>query len=420
MLHLFQILEMEERRFTKYSELRAFQSEYILRRNVKDTAKNDVDNRKKQMFIPEGSFTFIESQDTDSITIGFGGGCSNLFRNMWNRKHLTSYTINVENEKKVEITSVQSKNPSSRSAEFNPVFYPCSFTAKQPQKYALVVFGGKDAYHGFLSNELQILELTKDKTTFRAKIIKSKMMKQYPNLRNQLEQKGDIPSPRYAASMTGYLENHQMQGRVYCFGGITQPNFHEEKAYIDIRINPFHEVTEDAKVYELQFNIKTDEYTWKEMMFTGMEPKPRAFHTMTLNKEKLVVMGGIDMRSMKYLSLDPWILDLETKNSYNIQKNLPLLSNHCLLHQLSNRFISSEHFLVFGGISNLTEKKGKNQVLVLNDTFDLVDTITLKDNPPFYGGFTLPISDTTFLLSLGSASSWCLWTDQSQEELTTE
>ena len=124
----FQILEMEERRFTKYSELRAFQSEYILRSNVKDTCKNDVENKKKQMFIPEGSFPFIESQDRDSLTVGFGGGCSNMFTNMWNRKHLTSYAINIGNKKKVEITSVNSKNPSNRSSELNPVLLAGTFT----------------------------------------------------------------------------------------------------------------------------------------------------------------------------------------------------------------------------------------------------------------------------------------------------
>ena len=62
---------------------------FFLRQDNKDTLKNDAENIKKNVFIPEGSSVFIEKQDEKEISVGFLGGCSALFPNMWLRKSLS-------------------------------------------------------------------------------------------------------------------------------------------------------------------------------------------------------------------------------------------------------------------------------------------------------------------------------------------
>lgn len=145
---------METENFSSYSELRVFQAQFLLRKNIKDTIKNDAENIKKSVFIPEGSSVFIDQQDEKEISVGFFGGCSALFPNMWLRKSLSLFTFDLKNKNKVEISKVTTINASNRTAEVSPVAYGSSFYVKQDARSDLVVFGGKDLNFGYLGSSL--------------------------------------------------------------------------------------------------------------------------------------------------------------------------------------------------------------------------------------------------------------------------
>ena len=252
---------------------------------------------------------------------------------------MSLFTFDLKNKNKVEISKVTTINASNRTAEVSPVAYGSSFYVKQDARSDLVVFGGKDLNFGYLSNEIQVFERIKGKTTYAAQIVKSETMRQYPNIRNQLKQNGAIPSPRYAATITSTAEDPASSGRALLFGGFTQPQFANAYSYVDKEKNPYEEITEDSVVYELEYDILKKEFSWKKMEFLGPSPQPRAFHSACLKQGKLVILGGVTLKKKpSYLPLDPWILNLDTMSSVVIKKDLPPLSNFSLLQQKPNRF----------------------------------------------------------------------------------
>ena len=216
---------------SSYSELRAFQAQFLLQKNLKDTVKQDAENSKRNIFIPEGSSIFVDQQDEKEICVGFFGGCSALYRNMWLRKSLSLFNFDLKMKTKIEISSVTTINPSNRTAEVSPIGYGSSFYVKQNARSDLIVFGGKDLNFGYLSNEIQVFERSKGKATFTAHIFKSETMRQYPNIRNQKKQSGAIPSPRYGATITTTADVPSSSGTALLFGGFTQPHFAEFRLF---------------------------------------------------------------------------------------------------------------------------------------------------------------------------------------------
>ena len=301
---------MSEGNFKTYQELRAFHADFVLRKRLKDTAK--ADSESKRPFIPEGSSIAVSKTDEELLLTCFGG-CSQLFPSMWSRKTMTEIKINLEEKSSIAISSIQTINSSNRSSEISPICYGSTIHVKEGNISHLLIFGGKDLDHGFLSNEIQIINYGA-RGTYKAKIIKSDSMKMYPKVSEQLEQKGDIPSPRYGATLTAIAGSPIAKDRAFLFGGLTQPYFHTDEAYINPNLNPYEEMTTDPQVYELKYNLNENKFIWSKVSVIGPQPLPRAFHSASFKHDKLIVMGGINIETAaEYQPLDPWILDIKTE-----------------------------------------------------------------------------------------------------------
>ena len=90
-----------------YSQLKAFPQQYLLRKKLKDTYKNDTANMNSNIFLPEGSCVFQDQQIEGKKGIGFFGGSSAMFPNMWNRKTMSVFTFETGNRKKVELLLIK-------------------------------------------------------------------------------------------------------------------------------------------------------------------------------------------------------------------------------------------------------------------------------------------------------------------------